>query len=617
MLPPVPARVAVLTVLVLAAGCQPQGPEALRRGDELRRAGRAEEAVPLLERAATDLPGDARAWNFLGLAYHAAHRPADAQKAYLRALREDRNLFDVHYNLGALQAEQEDWAEAERSLRTFLAPDANHNQAAAWSRLGTVQLQLRKLDDAERSLALAAKLDPENAGVWNSLGLVYVSKRRLPAARQNFAWAVRLDPHHAAARLNLAVTSQQLGDRRGAAQHYRDYLAMAPGAANAGEVRALLQQIDAPVAAAPLPSSPAAGAKPLTNTALSAPKVAVPTNAAATKPAPPPVKPAVDAHPPVPKPPASQAAPPVVQNPKPSAADSPPPPQPEVVRVAEGPALRPARDVVSAEGPAVLRSPLATSLPATNALAAEPVPDQPPAPLPPAPKRRPTFWQRANPVRWGNPVKWFGSSPAAAPTPAPALPRPAVVSAAPPIPSAPVPKPQPPKPIVARYQSRAPAGLPAGDRTAAEAQFNSAAAAHGRRELAAAIALYQLAVELDAAYFAAHYNLGLAALESGDGPRALLAGDCATRLEPQSGPARRLFAAALQRANYPADAAGQLERLLTGEPDDAAAHLTLAGLYARALGEPAMARPHYERVLALDPQHPQAAAIRRWLAENP
>ena len=52
-------------------------------------------------------------------------------------------------------------------------------------------------------------------------------------------------------------------------------------------------------------------------------------------------------------------------------------------------------------------------------------------------------------------------------------------------------------------------------------------------------------------------------------------------------------------------------------PADAQAHLTVAGLYATALGEPAKARPHYLRVLELEPNHPQASAIRIWLAGNP
>ncbi|HAB18573.1 MAG TPA: hypothetical protein DCE44_19300 [Verrucomicrobiales bacterium] len=48
-------------LLLLLAGCAPRGAEALRRGDEALSANQPAEAVPLLERAVTDLPTDALA----------------------------------------------------------------------------------------------------------------------------------------------------------------------------------------------------------------------------------------------------------------------------------------------------------------------------------------------------------------------------------------------------------------------------------------------------------------------------------------------------------------------------------------------------------------------------
>ena len=61
----------------------------------------------------------------------------------------------------------------------------------------------------------------------------------------------------------------------------------------------------------------------------------------------------------------------------------------------------------------------------------------------------------------------------------------------------------------------------------------------------------------------------------------------------------------------------ELEKLLTAHPEEARAHLSLANLYAQQLNQPSLARPHYLKVLAIDPRHPQATAIRYWLAANP
>jgi hypothetical protein len=70
------------------------------------------------------------------------------------------------------------------------------------------------------------------------------------------------------------------------------------------------------------------------------------------------------------------------------------------------------------------------------------------------------------------------------------------------------------------------------------------------------------------------------------------------------------------------DAAQELEKLLAGssnEPSNhlAAAHLVLANLYADQLRQNQSARPHYAKVLELDPQNPQGTAIRYWLRDNP
>jgi tetratricopeptide (TPR) repeat protein len=659
-----------VAVLVTATGCRPHGREALQRGDQLLEAHKPAEAIPLLEVAATDLPGDAQVWNFLGLAYHAVGRRPDALKAYLMALRQDRNLFEAHFNLGSLYFEDGNWAEAERSLRVFLGVEANRTRADAWNLLGQCEAQLRKPEDAERSFTTALKLEPNRADLWTQLGLVQVSRRRVPAARQSFQTALKLDPSHAPARLNLAVLSQQTGDKAGALQGYRAYLELAPKAANAAEVRALVHQLEGglprPVVATnvlvtPPPAVPQAASVGMSNAAVRAaapvrpatlPGRLAPNTSVVTTSAPPPTV----VTPPAPRPTVESSTSRVVSAPvtNPPAPSRPVPEvKPEIVPVEEGPRLQAARDGVRAAAPAPAvpapASPAATAVvtpPPTEAPIATAAASKPTAvSLPVAgpataadkdnsdPSKKPGFWGKVNPVRWGNPVKWFkaDAKPEKAVTPLTAAPRPAVVRptnvvvAPPPVvvrsnPPAAAPVvtfPPPAAPVVPRYAPRGPASFALGDRASAEAQFTAALAAYDRKDLAGALALYQRATELDPTFFPARHNLGWTALESGDLSRALLAGEAVVQLDASSAPAQRLFAAALLRAKYPADAAQHLERLIQLEPNDAAAHFTLAGVYASQLGQPAKARSQYLRTLELSPKHPQEAAIRVWLANHP
>ena len=168
-----------------------------------------------------------------------------------------------------------------------------------------------------------------------------------------------------------------------------------------------------------------------------------------------------------------------------------------------------------------------------------------------------------------------------------------------------------------RYAYQSPAPPPAGDRRAAEPVLDAGRKAQGLGRLAEAIQSYRRAGQLDGSYFEAHYRLGLAAFEARSFRLALTAWETALTLQPDSADARYNFALTLKAANYPKDAAAELEKLLAVHPDEARGHLTLGNLYAEQLRNLPRARQHYGRVLQLDPRNPQAQAIRYWLVANP
>ncbi|MBN8248898.1 MAG: tetratricopeptide repeat protein, partial [Verrucomicrobia bacterium] len=366
-------RVGAFCGVLAVAGCSPRGPEALRRGDELMAAGRPAEAIPYLERAVADLPGEAAAWNQLGLAYHASGRRQEAQKAYLRALNDDRNFFDAHYNLGTLEFEDGHWRESERSLRTYLGLEGNRTNVVAWRMLGDALLSSGQTDAAERALSTALQLAPDQSSVLNSLGMALASRRRFKDAQGRFQQAVRVNPLDAAAALNLAIVTQQLGDRRSALDLYRRYLSLGPEGPEVAGVRDLVRQLE--VQFSPTPAL-ATNRIAMTNTVTAAPPAPVtkaPTNAAGSLRATA-TNPAVAVRPPAPDrtsnaaPPIAKPAVPLVtaaQSPGPGARGAtnpvvtpPPPVRPpepsvplEIVRVEEAPVLRAARDPAPAAAP--------------------------------------------------------------------------------------------------------------------------------------------------------------------------------------------------------------------------------------------------------------------------
>jgi tetratricopeptide (TPR) repeat protein len=175
----------------------------------------------------------------------------------------------------------------------------------------------------------------------------------------------------------------------------------------------------------------------------------------------------------------------------------------------------------------------------------------------------------------------------------------------------------PAQPAIPRYRYRSPAVPKSGDRDEAERQMAEGLSLQENYKLKEAVERYRAAIQADPSCFDACYNLGVASFALGDMPQTLDAYEVALAIDPSSMKARFNLAIALERAGYPRDAANELERLLDANPGQTRAYFNLGHLYADKLRELAKARACYLRVLELDPQHPQATAIRYWLEAHP
>jgi len=262
---------------LILTGCRPPGPRALLDGQRLIEHGRYAEAIERLKTATSLMSSNAQAWNYLGLAYHEAGQPNDAADAYRKALALDQNLVEVHYNLGCLWLEQNhpDLAKGELTAYTL----HREKSPEGWIKLGEAQMGLRDWSGAERSLNQARLLEAQNPDALNDLGVVQMQRNHAMEAAQFFNAALRAKPDYAPAILNLAIASQQLGNRQYALERYRDYLSLKPRPTNSEAVEAVvraLEQGPTPTAAVPRPTvTPAAttnATRPANNTIARTPR---------------------------------------------------------------------------------------------------------------------------------------------------------------------------------------------------------------------------------------------------------------------------------------------------------------------------------------------------------
>lgn len=599
-----------LALVLLLAGCRPPGATALLDGRRYLEAGDVPRAVERLEAAVRLLNTNAHAWNHLGIAYHRGGQWTNAQFAYQRALQMDRDLVEVRLNRGELLLEMGRPSEARAEFAAYSL--RRPNSADGFERLAAAELRLRDWTAAETHARKAVQLAPDNPAAWNTLGLALAQRGRSADAADAFERSLRAAPRHPPAILNLAVLRHRaLNDRVGALKLYQQYLRLQPRPADADAVAPIVRRLESELAES--------------RTAQVRPAPADPPPVVPERTAPPPAATA-EAPGPVPA-----VSPTVTIAPAPPVAPRPPAPAParapEVVSRPPPPPPRPARE----ERPVVVALPPEPEIRAAAAEAPPPVVSVPratPAPVPPQPRiAPPEAALPPEPRRRGfldsiNPARLFRREPELGPR---ITPLPPIVEVEPARPTvvaenreaAPAPGPARPAAVFPRFQYRARFDLAPGDRARAEALLARGNEAMTARRYETAAALFAEAAAADPSWFVAHHSHAAAALDAGRGLEALNAAETAVALQPDSAAARHNFALALRRNGYAPDAAAQLELALAADANDVRAHLALGNIFAEQLRLRDRARFHYQRVLELSPRHPQAQAVRHWLAANP
>ena len=651
MLPPVPMRkmkfqlaarlrplragAGLLLWTTLAAwlfgGCTPAGPASLLEGRKLLDQGQPRAALLPLHDAVQLLRTNGLAWSYLGLAYQQTGQPSNAVTCYVQALRWDRDLVDVRYNLGQAYLDLGRPEAAKLELTTFTVQ--RPRSFPGWLARGTAELRLKEVVAGLNSFSTALRLNSTNAAALNGLGMALVQRGRPREAAPYFSAAVQQQPNFAAAWRNLATVQQQhLKDMPAALQTWKQFAALTPPPADLEAVQNLIRQIETPppppavntnlIAA---PTAPATNLVRVPKPAVSNPPAAVPGNSVAIRPAPPSNPPPVIFKPVLPPPRTNPPVVAVVSNPPPP----PPPPPLEVVQLTPEPVIPPARDPVPPVKPAVTSAPPVVAVTAPVLAAASTNAE---------PKRG--FFAKVNPLNLFKKKPKEEPRPTRLPEPtpvptAPPLPPPSalvatnpaapVITATPPAtlpppraatPRAVTPRVTPPPPS-ARYAYTRPLRPAVGNRPDATLAFRAGIEAQAANRPQEAFDAYQRATLADPQFLEAWNNLGLAAHALGKSELALTAFENALAVRPDSAEARYNFGVALRDAGYPLDAVSEFQQVLITSPADVRTHLALGNLCAQRLKQPQQARPHYRRVLDLDPANPQAAAIRAWLRSNP
>jgi arylsulfatase A-like enzyme/cytochrome c-type biogenesis protein CcmH/NrfG len=222
--------------------------DAIVLGDNLRFAGRLDEATAVLERAARDNPRFAQPWISLAEVHIKRRQLAEATAAYERVLQIAPDQVEALRGLGDVALLQENAALAERRYARLL--EVSPQDAGALTKLGVVRMRTGRVDDAIALFRRAVEREPKNGEALLYLAGALASSGQPAEALPWFERALAAGPRTPMALNGLALTRMAVGDRRGAGEAFRESLRLDPKQPDVSRSLALLG------GAAPHPPAP-------------------------------------------------------------------------------------------------------------------------------------------------------------------------------------------------------------------------------------------------------------------------------------------------------------------------------------------------------------------------
>jgi Flp pilus assembly protein TadD len=202
---------------------------AMEYGGLLVDAGKAQEAVPFLEKATRYHPQNPEAWKGLARALDAAGRKEDARQALAQAEKAakppEKPAAPAPAAAAAAPAEAPLSDALQNALRLAAQGQLEPALGAVRQEIGISKdprarmlevrllLQLRRPDDAFKAVEAALQTDPDNPDYLYLRGAVEMAQQRWATAEQDLRKTLQLAPQHTAAMNDLAVLLMNLNKK--------------------------------------------------------------------------------------------------------------------------------------------------------------------------------------------------------------------------------------------------------------------------------------------------------------------------------------------------------------------------------------------------------------------
>lgn len=126
-----------------------------------------------------------------------------------------------------------------------LARQAPKN-AEAWTALGNALMDTSRFSEAVDAYKKALVLDPKNVNARVDMGTCLKNSGRPEEAIEEYRKAIKIEPNHLNAHMNMGVVLiYNLHRKNEGVKEFEKYLALAPDAPNAADIRRAVQELKA------------------------------------------------------------------------------------------------------------------------------------------------------------------------------------------------------------------------------------------------------------------------------------------------------------------------------------------------------------------------------------
>ena len=197
------------------------------------RMGHPDWARPVLESLAMQKEKEALYPYWLGRLDYDGHLYNNAIRHFQHAIELDPKMARAYDNLGLCYYYQNQNEPAVENYEKAieLGRESDHPSAWPYLNLAVTQQFLNRLDEAERNLHEALRLDPTFAKAHFQLGTILEDRQRPEEALKELREAARLDPGYAEPHMAMARVLHKLRQETAAREETQTYLRLRPHAA--------------------------------------------------------------------------------------------------------------------------------------------------------------------------------------------------------------------------------------------------------------------------------------------------------------------------------------------------------------------------------------------------